>query len=120
MILFWFRRLRSDNKELHLKVASIQKSSGAGGEATDDDVASLHVEALKARKTYDALHLQCNANKKAIISISHPCISFLILLYTTVIAAFVRYSGVYFYTMNAVSQEASSILTCRPFARSDP
>jgi hypothetical protein len=51
---------------MRLKVASIQKSSGAGGEATDDDVAALHVEALKARKNYDSLHLQCNANKKAI------------------------------------------------------
>eukprot|EP01083_Nonionella_stella_P111764 328075_1 len=57
------KRLRDENKELRVKIASIQRSGG-GGDATDADIGNMMVEAVKYRKQYDQVKLQCTGNKK--------------------------------------------------------
>jgi len=49
-----------------VKIASVQRSGGVGGEATDSDLEHMRVEVMRSRKTYDTLHLSCNSNKKVL------------------------------------------------------
>jgi chromosome segregation ATPase len=57
-------RLRGDNKELRVKIGSIQRAGSTGGEATEGDLQGMRVDAMRLRKHYDTLRLECASNKK--------------------------------------------------------
>jgi hypothetical protein len=57
------KRLRDDNNDLRKKIVSIRRSV-SGNDAGDTDIAKHMNEAVKCRKTYDTIKLQCSANKK--------------------------------------------------------
>mmetsp|Transcript_25971 Transcript_25971/g.30749 ORF Transcript_25971/g.30749 Transcript_25971/m.30749 type:complete len:406 (-) Transcript_25971:924-2141(-) len=57
------KRLRDENKELRVKIASIQRSGG-GGDVTDTDIGNMMADAVKCRKNFDTVKLQCAGNKK--------------------------------------------------------
>jgi hypothetical protein len=57
-------RLREENKEIRVKIASVQRSGSNAGDMSDADIEALQLEVGRAHKTYDTLRLTSGKNKK--------------------------------------------------------